>query len=78
MRPPAVLKRGVVELSGKKPACCSRRDLAIAHITLDPRSICDLVIPRAVGVCRVTRPLCGGGAFRPPMISETTGPISKP
>ena len=35
--------------------------------------------PRPVGVCRVTRPVGGGGGAdsAPPEISQTTGPISK-
>ena len=39
--PSAVSKRVVVELSGKTPYC-SRRELAIAHITFDHRSTFDL------------------------------------
>ena len=39
--PYAVSKRVIVELSGKT-AYCSRRELAIAHITFDHRSIFDL------------------------------------
>ena len=41
--PSAVSKRGFVELSGKI-GYYSRRELAIAHITFDHRSIFDLVL----------------------------------
>ena len=41
--PSAVSKRVVVELSGKI-GYCSRRELAIAHITFDHMSVFDLVL----------------------------------
>ena len=35
------------------------------------------VHPRPVGLWRVTHSIGGGGGHRPPVISQTTGPISK-
>ena len=42
--PLGVSKRSVVELSGKRPADCSRRVIAIGGIIFGPRSIFDPVM----------------------------------
>ena len=44
MTPLGVSKRSVVELRGKRPPDCSRRELAIGGIIFGPRSIFDPVM----------------------------------